>query len=58
MVFKGLSIHIAIFHSLSRIGGGLIRETKIPMQEHGRGAYMREGAYLRDTTVLSTNVIT
>ena len=34
MVFKGLSIHIARFHSQSRTeGGGLIHETKIPVQE-------------------------
>ena len=31
--FKSLSIHIARFHSQSRIGGGLICETKIPVQE-------------------------
>lgn len=31
MVFTGLSIQIARFHSQS--GGGLMRETKIPMQE-------------------------
>ena len=35
MVFKGLSIHIAKFLSQSRTGGGLIRETKIPVQEPG-----------------------
>ena len=57
MVFKGLSIHIAEFHSQSRTGGGgLIRETKIPVQElwlrMGGGAYTREGAYSRDTTVV------
>ena len=34
MVFKGLSIHTAKVHSQSRTGGkGLIRETKIPVQE-------------------------
>ena len=33
-VFKGLSIHIARFHSQNRTGGGgLIRKTKIPVQE-------------------------
>ena len=40
----------------SERGGGLIRETKLPMQElepklQG-GAYTRGGAYLRDSTVI------
>ena len=33
MVFKGLSIQIARFRSRSRTGGGLIHETKIPVQK-------------------------
>ena len=34
MVFKGLSVQIARFHSQSRTrAGGLIRETNIPVQE-------------------------
>ena len=33
MIFKGLSIHIAKFHSQVGLEGGLIHETKIPVQE-------------------------
>ena len=49
MVFKGLNIHIARFHSQSRTGGGLIREEKIPVQELWlkvrRGLYARGGIF-------------
>ena len=58
MVFKGLSIHIARFHNQSRTGGGLNIEINTcagTSAENGRGAYMRAGAYLRDTTVLDTH---
>ena len=51
MVFKGLSIHIVRFHSQSRTrGGGVIRETKIPVQEleNGRGL-IRERGRIRGT---------
>ena len=57
MVFKGLNIHMARFHSQSRTerGGGLFMRLKIPVQELwlklGGRAYTREGAYSRDTTV-------
>ena len=45
MVYKGLSIHKATFHSQSRTGDTC--KTKIPVQElwqNGRGAYTQEGA--------------
>ena len=53
MVFKGLSIHIARFHSQSRTGGGLIRETKIPVQElwlKMGGGLIREGGVFAGAT--------
>ena len=57
MVIKGLSIHIARLHSQSRTGeGGAFSQDKNTtagtLAENGRGAYMQEGAYSRDTTVL------
>ena len=57
MVFKGLSIHIARLHSQSRTGGGgaYLQDKNTSagtLAENGRGAYMREGAYSRDTRVL------
>ena len=53
MVCKGLSIHIARFHSQSRTGGGgLIRETKIPVQKlwlKMGGGLIREGGCIHGT---------
>ena len=56
MVFKGLSIHIARFHSQSRTGGGgaYSRDKNTcagTLAETGRGAYTREEVYSQDTTV-------
>ena len=51
MVFIGLSIQIARFH---RVGGGLMRETKIPMQElwlKMGGGLICKGVYWRDSMV-------
>ena len=51
MIFKGLSIHIARLHRQSRTGGGggLIRETKVPVQElwlkMGGGLFARGGVF-------------
>ena len=42
MVFKGLNVQIARFH---RVGGGLVSETNVPVQElwhNGRGTYGRD----------------
>ena len=49
MFIKGLSIHVARFHSQSRLEGGLFVRQKIPVQEPW--LKMQEGAYLRDTMV-------
>ena len=56
MGFKGLSIHIARFYRQSRTGrGGAYSRDKNTfvgtLAENERGAYTREGAYSRDTTV-------
>ena len=51
MVFNGLSIHIARFHSQSRTGGGGGAYLRVKntcagtLAENGRGAYMREVHY-------------
>ena len=53
MIFTGLSTRKLDF--IVRIGGGLMRETKVPVQElwlkMGGGAYVRGGAYGRNSTV-------
>ena len=52
MVFTGLSIQIARFHTQSR-GVLCMRENTYAgtLDENGRGACMREGAYGQDSTV-------
>ena len=53
--FKGLSIHIDFVARVGLEGGAYSRDKNTSagtLAENGSGAYMREGAYSRDTTVL------
>ena len=53
MVFTGLSLRIATFHSQSRRGAyAQDKNTRAgTLAENGRGAYVRGGVYGQDSTV-------